>query len=404
MTPSLSNASALGVALLLHFTWGFQPVLTRFLQTRGQLNAMSTVCVAQLLAAVFSVASLAARGVPRREPDDWSRRRRLLIGLAYGAVCASRATTNFLSTGFTSAWHITAVAMFGPFVTASVSRIALGERLDPRIWPCVCVAVLGGALVALGQAGNGSRRGMVQGCSVQALSMVFSATARVSMKATAGRFTSTELMLLQYLVVVLLTFVATTPELDRAWRPWGSLSASQFAVLVGLSFFIQFLAAEGQVIIIRRLGPANYTVFQPVRIVSTVVGGVLLLAEPVRGFKSWLGLVFIGVAISSYLFLRVKYPHDSSPNAKYSSLPQAKPGGAVEMAPVTRDPQQLVAHAARAFGWRGPRGGDSTPARVEDADDDRALVEDETDDAADSVDEEHKDDDPTRGLVVRVQV
>ncbi|KAJ8614439.1 hypothetical protein CTAYLR_000788 [Chrysophaeum taylorii] len=305
--------------------WGCQPVLTRYLQTVGELDRWATVCATQFASAVFIGVAAIVRRLARQsggecdmdETPSWSVQKRLAAGFTFGCIASVRATTNFISTGFTSAWHITTIAMFGPFFTATASWLALGERMDSRAWPSVCVAITGAVLVATGEAheaeDSATLWGAVAGCSLQALSMCFSASARVTMKATAGHLTSTQLLGFQYFVVVIATFAMTIPRFAQAWGPWLRLGTNVWVALFSLAFFVQWIAAEMQVVLIRRLGPAAYTCFQPLRIVSTVAVDAIFLGEAVKGALSWAGLVLVVGAISTYLVAKALGARNETP-------------------------------------------------------------------------------------------
>mmetsp|Transcript_6683 Transcript_6683/g.28036 ORF Transcript_6683/g.28036 Transcript_6683/m.28036 type:complete len:282 (+) Transcript_6683:844-1689(+) len=169
--------------------------------------------------------------------------------------------------------------------------------------------------------------------------MGFSATARVLMKATAGRFTSTQLMGVQYVVIVTAAFALTvaTGSLRVAWRPlWRAVVTERdgavIAAVVGLSLVVQWLAAESQVVLIRRLGPALYTSFQPSRIATTVAVGALVLKEPVRGLGEWLGLCLVVGAVGAYLALRVLRPLDDDDHSEKEQR-RRRITSAIELAP-----------------------------------------------------------------------
>lgn len=295
-----------------HLLWGVQPVLARYLQTVCEVNRWSAICVTQSMSGtvVCLKTVLMRKASTTTSPSVWSPTWRALVFLTFGCIAACRMTTNFASAGLTSAWHISAVAMFGPFLTVAVSRVAIGERIELRSWPSVICAVFGGFLVATGESGSGdpdssSRRAALAGCALQVVSLCFSAAARVVMKTTAGEIGAAELMSAQYLVVVVVSFLATTSDLPNAWTPW-TRSSERKAWLVAflLAFFIQFIAAAMQVHFVRTLGPAKYTCLQPLRAVSTVVFDYLILKEPVTSKISWLGLAIVAASVSSFLIIQ----------------------------------------------------------------------------------------------------
>mmetsp|Transcript_12586 Transcript_12586/g.41245 ORF Transcript_12586/g.41245 Transcript_12586/m.41245 type:complete len:395 (+) Transcript_12586:33-1217(+) len=309
MWPTLVAAAA------THLVWGTQPVLTRFLQTRTELGKSAVICGTQLLSCGIAQATMlcrrpvaaAAKGGSRFDQNWW------LVAAAYGSVTALRVVTNFVSAGLTSAWHVSAAATFGPFFTAAISKVVLGESLDARAWPSLCVAVAGAAVVASGEGDGGL------GVLVQIISMIFSGSARTMIKWTEVGYSSICLMRIQYVTVIAITLVwtllsssllspsgtvyFTTTTTSSALLTWDAMVAAFV-----LSFGVQWAAAEAQVILIRRLGPALYTCFQPLRLVSTVVVGALVLRERVVGLPQWLGLAVVVSAVLTFLLRRVLWP------------------------------------------------------------------------------------------------
>ena len=177
----LDYVAALGV----HLTWGCQPVFTRYLQFAAGLETVPLLLASQGLSFACLLLSLVfgrACGPATREekPPAWSPSKRAAFAVAYGCATAARASTNMASAAMTEAWHVTLVALLGPFVTALLSRAALGERVPRALWPCVVVASGGAALAASGEARAGRfRRRDALGCGLQLVSMVFSGSARV---------------------------------------------------------------------------------------------------------------------------------------------------------------------------------------------------------------------------------
>ena len=293
MMSKTTTVSATSVAILCHVVWGLQPVLTRYMQTRTKVGKMSVICVTQTLSCV------ALQSTCRGFQKTWTRRT-LAVAVIFGIVTAARVITNFLSAGLTSSWHITAVATFGPFTTAGLARLLLGEKLDDRAWISLVVALCGGLLVSRG---HSSQKSDLAGVLLQFLSMIFSGLARVMMKSTDGTFSSMGLMTIQYFFVIGTTFFATP-----AWHPWLHLPFHGWVVIMMLSICIHWAAAEAQVLLIRRLGPALYTSFQPLRLASTIVFGSIVLHEHIHGLLDWLGLAIVVSAVATFLARRVIWP------------------------------------------------------------------------------------------------
>lgn len=75
-----------------------------------------------------------------------------------------------------------------------------------------------------------------------------------------------------------------------------------------LAVCVQWAAAEAQIVLVRRAGPALYTSFQPLRLVSTLTYGRLFLRESAVGLKEWLGLALVLAAVATFLVRRARWP------------------------------------------------------------------------------------------------
>ena len=308
----LDYVAALGV----HLTWGCQPVFTRYLQFAAGLETVPLLLASQGLSFACLLLSLVfgrACGPATREekPPTWSPSKRAAFAVAYGCATAARASTNMASAAMTEAWHVTLVALLGPFVTALLSRAALGERVPRALWPCVVVASGGAALAASGEARAGRfRRRDALGCGLQLVSMVFSGSARVLMKLSAGSFSTKTLMVVQYVTICggAAAYVAFVGDARAALASFASLDAAGLVVLCALSLVVSFGAAEAQIVCIRWLGPAHYTTLQPARVLSTVGVGALLLGERLAGRRQVGGLAVVIVALGAFLAVRARRP------------------------------------------------------------------------------------------------
>ena len=131
--------------------WGLQPVLTRWLQVRSGVDAMSLVFIALLTsfgANMLSSAYTSAFGrnaeppLPTPAPtptastsasaSTWSyahKRMAVLIAMCYSA----RSSTNFFSASLTHAYTVAMIQMLGVFVMASFQVVVTPHEVSNRV-------------------------------------------------------------------------------------------------------------------------------------------------------------------------------------------------------------------------------------------------------------------------------
>ena len=336
-------------SLGVHLTWGCHPVFSRYLQEVCGLGAMPLLLACQFSSLVFLAISACLRcafrcacggatapvGDGAKGTGTWGAARKVAFGLLYGIVTASRASTNLLSSRYTAAWHVTLVAMLGPFVTGLLSRACLGERVAPALWPCVVFASCGVALVATSGGAAAWSRDDRLGCGLQFVSIFFSGAARVLMKASAGEVDAKALLVLQYFVICIFSGAYVAPEFDDHLATFRSLPLPCVTIFFALAFFVTFAAAEAQVICIRWLGPANYTTVQPSRVLSTLGVGALLLGERVEGTQRVAGLCVVVLSLAAYVLLKARKHRFGAPGTT--------PGVVVEATPPDKEAYNPVA-------------------------------------------------------------
>eukprot|EP00040_Diaphanoeca_grandis_P003797 m.25930 g.25930 ORF g.25930 m.25930 type:complete len:341 (+) comp15222_c0_seq1:226-1248(+) len=310
------------LAMANHFVWGLQPVLTRWLQVRGNVSGMSLVCMAVFTSFIlnvltqfvcsFTTDSSSTESKVADQPKPWGSehtRLALMVGFTY----AMRSSSNFVSTSYTQAYNIAMIQMFGVFVMAFGSWLVLGEKVPRPLWLALSVCVIGSSMVLVGQSESADTRAPMTykdafGITLQIVSLLFSTGARLQMRMSDGLFTTIQFMRFQYLgsgAFVLLWCVLVIGVAD-AFGPWYHLSSMDWGIFFSLAVCIHFGAATLQVPLTRKLGVATYACFQPIRLVGAVVGSYFLLSEPVDDTLSQLGLVVVIATVTTYAIWKQK--------------------------------------------------------------------------------------------------
>ena len=156
------------------------------------------------------------------------------------------------------------------------------------------------------------------GIGMAVVSICVSAGIRVTMKVSSSSLSGFMLNSWQYMSAVPQVLLATVLAPPAAWGETMHFSSHQLVVLGAFILVLPLAASYGQVTCVRKLGPSLDASIQPVRLLSTIAGGYLVLDEPVKTATAWLGLAIIVITLVVYLALQNKpaaAPTGSTPQA-----------------------------------------------------------------------------------------
>jgi drug/metabolite transporter (DMT)-like permease len=236
----------------------------------------------------------------------------LRIISSYVTFAALTSTTNMSSTSFTFAYNIQVISMAGPLITALVSYFMLSEVLPWTLWPCIFFTGCGEIIVLLAQAGilqlgEATYHPSVDyddfiGIALQMVSLVCNAFSRVLMVTTQSSFSPSQLMGIQYVLTSIPIMIwSTFLNYEQHWQPWLSLDFKSFVMVSFFAIGVYKFAAELQVVAIRELGPGAHSAYQPLRLVSTLLGSFFLLEEKINNPLELLGLLIVFLTLVWYL-------------------------------------------------------------------------------------------------------
>ncbi|CAE7706992.1 unnamed protein product, partial [Symbiodinium sp. CCMP2456] len=298
--------------VLVHLAWGTYPVFARYMQVMLHMDGLLVLIVANLVSFVV-VQTVTCHGL-----GDKAGRK---VGMMYAMLITGRGVTNMLTSKFTIALYTGIVTQFAPFIVAGVSWVALGDQLPRCILPSLIISTLGSLFVVLGQADAGVSVFSVNdgiGIGMAVVSICVSAGIRVTMKVSSSSLSGFMLNSWQYMSAVPQVLLATVLTPPAAWVETMHFSSHQLAVLGAFILVLPLAASYGQVTCVRKLGPSLDASIQPVRLLSTIAGGYLVLDEPVKTATAWLGLAIIVITLVVYLALQNKpaaAPTGSTPQA-----------------------------------------------------------------------------------------
>lgn len=239
-----------------------------------------------------------------------------------------------LQASLTHAYTVAMIQMLGVFVMAGGSWLVLSESVPKAMWLALGISLIGSMMVLHGRTAaaaammapateeaaataaaaatadtSSDKYWDSVGVLVQCASLFFSTGSRLQMRLSEGLFVPMEFMRMQYLGGggFALAWCICVTGFDKAFQPWMALKLVDWVIFFSLAICIHFIAATSQVHFNRRLGVATYAVFQPMRLVGSMLGSWVLLSEPVVGTYTWAGLVVVGGTVTGYAYWKNVY-------------------------------------------------------------------------------------------------
>ncbi|EJK53750.1 hypothetical protein THAOC_26742 [Thalassiosira oceanica] len=196
-------------------------------------------------------------------------RRRLRFMVLFAFVSTTRASTNIASAGYTYPFNITLISSLTPVIIALLDRFMLNSPYPPLLWPTIFISFIGGALIAMSQSAEVdseispriSDMDNLIGCSLQLLSALFSAFARILMKRSEGILTSNEIVQTNNISNCVFPLVYTLVYNPSSWGAFKYLLVRPKTLLAWctISIGVYSFASVSQIKLVRSLGPGFYS-------------------------------------------------------------------------------------------------------------------------------------------------
>ena len=127
-----------------------------------------------------------------------------------------------------------------------------------------------------------------------------------------------------YMTVLLLTPIALGVE-GTDWSWVAALSPFDWCVLVFAGFFIEALNTIWTQHCSRVLGAAVVAVFIPLRLVSSLVGSIVLLGDVPRHALAWAGFGLVIVAMTGFFWVQHRAAKRAAAEAQLAQAPDEEP-------------------------------------------------------------------------------
>jgi drug/metabolite transporter (DMT)-like permease len=302
--PARGIAFYVWLGVLGQFIWGSYPVAAK--RALAEVPKFSLVFVATVAAATMGW------WIVRRQDARSGRAilrfllgERAMWGLALFVVL--RSVTNILAIDLTRATWVQLIYLLTPFMVAILGTLFFGERTPRYTYRALLLSSFGAVLVLVTDWGDvmaGFRPQDLLGLAVAGLSMLALATYFQMIRRSARRHITSPMILFQQSVAQALVLFMLTLVTGEDWSAWGDVSASGWLFVLWVIVGVFILGNLLQITAIGRASPALITSLMPLRLVSAIVLGWLILGEELTTVWQWLGAGLVLVTVSGYLWLQ----------------------------------------------------------------------------------------------------
>lgn len=310
------------LALGAHIGWGCYPVLARRLQNPAvmpegvepipvlQLLFVLNIIASMWLALYLALGALYNRWIGAGQTADQDQRAQWSIKTTWVTItlCVvqfARALTNLSSAKFTLARWISMMNLTTPLWSALLDTF-LGKPLKPYTIQAILASAGASALVLFaGTEDNKLTMNDILGLSLQLLSSFCLCLYMHTVQATSGLLTENEVLYWSNASLILFAGVGSLivdARSDQSWaRPLERLDSEGWLLLILFALLVYFGAALVQQYAVRRIGATAVATLMPVRLFAAVIGGMLLLGEPLRNALEGLGLLSLVAIVLAFI-------------------------------------------------------------------------------------------------------
>ena len=141
------------------------------------------------------------------------------------------------------------------------------------------------------------------GCSLQFLSAIFSAFARLLMKHTEHLLSPTHIVQTNNISNCVFPLIYTLIQNPASWMAFHYLLTTPSSLLAWttISIGVYSFASTRQIKLVRALGPGLYSSWVAIRVLGSMVLSALVLGEEVNNSLEWVGIFIMITTVSIYL-------------------------------------------------------------------------------------------------------
>jgi drug/metabolite transporter (DMT)-like permease len=234
------------------------------------------------------------------------------VATVVGAIVALQALTNIYAAKLALAYLVQLVFMFGPLVVALANTYVLKQPTPPKLYPTLAAAIIGAAVVLIGQwlqsraagAGSGFSLDTLWGLLLALTSTLLLAAYFVLLQVTRHLVTGEQILWANRNVALLLFAPLSLLIEGTDWSWVFMLTPAEWGILVYTGVSIYTL---GNILVqssTRRVGSPLVSVFLSMRLVASILGSIVLLHDVPRSPVTWVGFGLVIGVLSAFLALQ----------------------------------------------------------------------------------------------------
>ncbi|HHB90947.1 MAG TPA: DMT family transporter [Anaerolineae bacterium] len=294
----------IGLGLMGQLVWGSYPVAAK--RAIAEVPKFSLLLVATLAAMGIGVWMMYRDGARSwRQVVRFLGHEKALWGLAIFVVL--RSVTNILAIDFTRATWVQLIYLLTPFLVAILGSWFFGEQTPRYTYRALMLSTLGAALVLVADwrdvLGGFSTRDLL-GLGLALGSMLALAFYYQMIRRSSRNRASNGMILFQQSMAMVGTYLVLTVVTGEDWGRWLALSANGWGYVLWVVIGVFILGNLWQIAAISGASPALITSLMPLRLLSAISLGWLILGERLTTVWQWLGAGLVLVTVSGYLWLQ----------------------------------------------------------------------------------------------------
>jgi drug/metabolite transporter (DMT)-like permease len=234
------------------------------------------------------------------------------VATVVGAIVALQALTNIYAAKLALAYLVQLVFMFGPLVVALANTYVLKQPTPPKLYPTLAAAIIGAAVVLIGQwlqsrvsgTGSGFSLDTLWGLLLALTSTLLLAAYFVLLQVTRHLVTGEQILWANRNVALLLFTPLSLLIEGTDWSWVFLLTPAEWGILVYTGVSIYTL---GNIMVqssTRRVGSPLVSVFLSMRLVASILGSIVLLHDVPRSPVTWVGFGLVIGVLSAFLALQ----------------------------------------------------------------------------------------------------
>jgi drug/metabolite transporter (DMT)-like permease len=283
---------------------------------------------------------------------------RILYATIFATVATTRALSNIASAKYTYPYNLALIANTSPIITALLDKVLLNCPYPPILWRTAIVTVMAGSIIAISQSmtttatttnnndvssisddnihgyndstaididigiGVVTPTQNIIGCSLQLLSVIFSALSRILIKHTEHILSETHIVQVNNLSGFVFPFIITL-----CYDPYSSWNAFMYLLVTPksllawstISIVVYSYASIQQVKLVRQLGPGFYSSWAACRLLGTIALSALCLGEGIGSNVEWVGVIILVVTMTVYMNETSKWIDERKSSSSSSS-------------------------------------------------------------------------------------